>query len=173
GGHGGFGGGGGFGHHGVGGGYHYGPGGFGVGLGGMGMGMGGGYGMGGMGGYRGYGGGHHGYRGSAMRLPWMGVLAATAVAGGAAAAYPRGARSQVTWKEGSKQVSAQVGGLTVNVACAQNLKSVSTMSTQDPYVKAKLLVDGYQISEVKSGTHNNGGRNPSWAGRNNFFTFYV
>lgn len=74
------------------------------------MGIGGGYGMGGMGGYRGYGGGHHGYRGSAMRLPWMGVLAATAVASGAAAAYPRGARSQVTWKEGSKQVSAQVRG---------------------------------------------------------------
>lgn len=72
------------------------------------MGMGMGYGMGGMGGYHGYGGGHHGYRGSAMRLPWMGVLAATAVAGGAAAVYPRGARSQVTWKEGNKQVSAQV-----------------------------------------------------------------
>lgn len=75
---------------------------------GMGMGMGGGYGMGGMGGHHGYRGGHHGYRGSSMRLPWMGVLAATAVAGGAAAVYPRGARSQVTWKEGSKQVSAQV-----------------------------------------------------------------
>ncbi|CAN0430713.1 unnamed protein product [Ectocarpus sp. 12 AP-2014] len=83
-----------------------------------------------------------------MRLPWMGVLTATAVASGAAAAYPRGARSQVTWKEGSKQVSAQVGGLTVNVACAQNLKSVSTMSTQDPYVKAKLLVDGYQVRDI-------------------------
>lgn len=77
-----------------------------MGMGGMGMGM--GYGMGGMGRYGGYGGGHHGYRGSAMRLPWMGVLAATAVAGGAAASYPRGARSQVTWKEGNKQVSAQV-----------------------------------------------------------------
>lgn len=72
------------------------------------MGMGGGYGMGGMGRHHGYRGGHHGYRGSAMRLPWMGVLAATAVAGGAAAVYPRGARSHVTWKEGSKQVSAQV-----------------------------------------------------------------
>ena len=39
----------------------------------------------------------------------------------------------------------QVGGLTVNVARAQNLKSVSTMTTQDPYVKAKLLVDGFQV----------------------------
>lgn len=33
----------------------------------------------------------------------------------------------------------------MNVARAQNLKSVSTMTTQDPYVKAKLLVDGYQV----------------------------
>lgn len=33
----------------------------------------------------------------------------------------------------------------MNVARAQNLKSVSTLSTQDPYVKAKLLVDGYQV----------------------------
>lgn len=39
----------------------------------------------------------------------------------------------------------QVGGLTVNVARAQNLKSVTAMSTQDPFVKAKLLVDGYQV----------------------------
>lgn len=39
----------------------------------------------------------------------------------------------------------QVGGLTVNVARAQNLKSVTTVSTQDPYVKAKLLIDGYQV----------------------------
>ena len=30
-----------------------------------------------------------------------------------------------------------------------------------------------QISEVRSGTHNNGGRNPDWTRRNNFFTFYV
>lgn len=34
------------------------------------------------------------------------------------------------------------------MACAQNLKSVSTMSTQDPYVKAKLLVDGYQVGDI-------------------------
>eukprot|EP00904_Undaria_pinnatifida_P010897 jgi/Undpi1/6938/HiC_scaffold_21.g09412.m1 len=182
GGHGGFGGGGGFGHHGIGGGYGYGPGGFGVGIGGHGVGIGygggygrhgGGYGMGGMGGYRGYGGGHHGYRGSSMRVPWLGALAATAVAAGAASAYPRGARSHVSWKEGSKQVSAQVGGLTINVARAQQLQSVTTMTTQDPYVKAKLLVDGYQVAECKSGTHNNGGKSPDWTGRKNFFTFYV
>lgn len=89
GGHGGYGGGGGFGHHG------YGSGG-------------GGYGMGGMGGY---GGGHHGYRGSQMRVPWLGALVATAVAAGAASAYPRGAKSHVSWKEGNKQVSAQVRGV--------------------------------------------------------------
>lgn len=92
-------------------------GGFGVGVGGMGMGAGygaglgghgGGYGMGGMGRYGGYAGGHHGYRGSSMRLPWLGALAATAVAAGAASVYPRGARSNVSWKEGSKQMSAQV-----------------------------------------------------------------
>ncbi|CAM9606425.1 unnamed protein product, partial [Hapterophycus canaliculatus] len=67
----------------------------------------------------------------------------------------------------------QVGGLTVNVARAQGLKSVTSMSTQDPYVKAKLLIDGGQISEVRSGTHNNGGANPDWTRRSNFFTFYV
>lgn len=26
---------------------------------------------------------------------------------------------------------------------------------------------------MKSGTHNNGGRNPNWTRNNNFFTFYV
>lgn len=30
-----------------------------------------------------------------------------------------------------------------------------------------------KISEVRSGTHNNGGRNPDWTRKNNFFTFYV
>lgn len=34
----------------------------------------------------------------------------------------------------------------MNVARAQQLKSVATMTTQDPYVKAKLLVDGYQVT---------------------------
>ena len=35
--------------------------------------------------------------------------------------------------------------LKVTVARAQHLKSVSTISTQDPYVRAKLLVDGYHV----------------------------
>lgn len=30
-----------------------------------------------------------------------------------------------------------------------------------------------QVAECKSGTHNNGGVNPDWNGRKNFFTFYV
>lgn len=30
-----------------------------------------------------------------------------------------------------------------------------------------------KTSEVRSGTHNNGGANPDWTRKNNFFTFYV
>lgn len=93
-----------------------------MGIGGMGMGA--GYGMGGMGRYGGYAGGHHGYRGSSMRLPWLGALAATAVAAGAASVYPRGARSNVSWKEGSKQMSAQVCCVLCGVCCSHQFLGV-------------------------------------------------
>lgn len=36
----------------------------------------------------------------------------------------------------------------MQVARAQQLKSVTSLTTQDPYVKAKLLVDGYQVGAV-------------------------
>lgn len=36
-----------------------------------------------------------------------------------------------------------------------------------------LLFISSQIASTKTLTHNNGGRNPDWSGRQNFFTFYV
>ncbi|CAN0195883.1 unnamed protein product, partial [Ascophyllum nodosum] len=63
--------------------------------------------------------------------------------------------------------------LKVTVVRAQHLKSVSTISTQDPYVRAKLLVDGYHTAEGRTAVHNNGGRNPDWTGRRNVITLQV
>lgn len=56
-----------------------------------------------------------------------------------------------TTQDHNKQnVSATVSTVTVNVTRAQNLKTVQLIGTQDPYVKAKLLFDGWQVCEPVS-----------------------
>lgn len=39
--------------------------------------------------------------------------------------------------------------LTVTISRAQHLRSVSALTTQDPYVRAKLFIDGYHVSYMR------------------------
>ncbi|CAM9779120.1 unnamed protein product [Scytosiphon promiscuus] len=110
--------------------------------------------------------------------PWLGALAIGAVAASAIAPYQgrdgRGVDGTVMWREGGEDVTARVNMLTVRICQAQNLKKVQMLGKQDPYVRAKLLLDGHKIAECRSSTHTDGGRNPSWQNmRRSVFTFYV
>lgn len=55
------------------------------------------------------------------------------------------------WQDkNNRKVSAAVSTVTVHVTGARGLKSVQMIGTQDPYVKGKLLLDGYEVCIVKS-----------------------